>query len=197
MTDDVDDANGVMGRRAAMVTVVAAVVVVVSFLPSCHLRIHPWGKPAYPSVGIVPRRFPPGSARVPFRLQPCGHNPPYPLFFLLTLLGIGLMKGTPGIVFLVSCEAVLRLVIGILNAHSSCIPSPILDAMSVEVVGVHNVHGATHGVTTTKVGEGGRRGRRSGSPGVRQRRQAPGLTLHGVAGGHPNVVKVAVASLMM
>jgi hypothetical protein len=80
---DEDDADGAMfGRRAASMDVVAAIVVavvVVEILPSCLLRIRPRGKLAYPSVGIVPWQFPPGSVRVPYRLRPAlGPNPPIP-----------------------------------------------------------------------------------------------------------------------
>ncbi len=193
-----DDADGGMiGRRAAVLVVVAAGVgAVVTFLPSCRLRIHPRGKLAYPTVGIVPRQFPPGSVRVPYRLRASpGPNPPYPT---LRVGGIGLMKGTPGIVTLVFSEVVLRLVSFILVPPSSFTPSSLHDAMVVAVVDVPIVQGLTHGVTTTKVGGKGRQERELRGPGVRHRRQAPGRTSSGVeAGNVVKVVVVAVKSMVM
>ncbi len=197
---DEDDTDGVMlWRRAASMNVVAAIVVVavaVTFLPSCPQRIRPWGKLAYPTVGIVPRQFPPGSVCVPYRLRPAqGPNPPYPT---LCVGGIGLMKGTPGIVGMVSFEVVLRLVTFLLIIPSSNAPFPIHDAIVVTVVGVHLVPGATLGVTTTLGGGRSRQERRLGGPGVRHRRRAPGLTRHGIMGGQlVNVVAVMVTSMMM
>ncbi len=184
------------GRRSAFV-IVAVAVARVAILPSCDLRISSGTKSVYPPVGIVPWRFLPGSVCVPFRLRPLpGHNPPYPT---LSVGGIGLMKGTPGIVDSASLEAVVRLVTSKLlictspDARSSS-PLPMLVALVI----VLGVNGANIGVTTTRGGMGGRQGRRSREFNVRQRRRAPGFTHFDVAGGLLNVgVTVVVRSVLM
>jgi hypothetical protein len=181
------------GRRP---TVVSVVVVIVVLLPSCRLDTFLWGKPANPPVGIAPRRFPPGSARVPSRLPPsCGPNPPYPT---LSVGGIGLMKGTPRIVLMVSLEVVLRLVTSFILLRvtpGALPPSPVTP--SVAVVSVLVVQGANFGVTTTKGGTS-RRGRRSPESTVRRRRRAPGLAhVDEVASQFGVGVKVIVDAMFM
>ncbi len=185
------------GRRSAAVLVVVVVArVAVNLLPSCDLSFTSGMKSAYPSVGIAPRRFLPGSVGVPLRMQPpAGHNPPYPT---LSVGGIGLMEGTPGIVLLVMVllGMVVRLVTSELLLHvSSNARLPSSFPMLVMVVIVLNVSGAIIGVTTRRRRLAGRQGRRSGGFKVRRRRPAPGFTF---AGGLVMVsVNVTVRSVAM